>query len=133
LIPDFDSHGNLPAGVHRAEIEDVEQRFGHGSHGREAGMQALHWLIPMCRRAGIVRLILNGSFVTDKHDPGDVDCLLVPGVGFDSNSDATIALQIGLPYLSIQIIETPEDLAYYLKFFGSDRDGRPKGLVEIPL
>jgi hypothetical protein len=88
----------------------------------------------MCRRAGIVRLILNGSFVTDRRDPRDVDCVLVPGSAFILESDATLALRIGLPYLSLQIAETNEDLDFYVNdLFASDRAGKSKGLVEVLL
>jgi len=92
------------------------------------------WLVPMCRRAGIARLILNGSFVTDVQEPRDVDCILVPGSTFVADSDATLAIRIGLPYLSLQIVETTEDLDFYVNdLFASDRAGRPKGLVEVLL
>jgi len=115
-------------------MDDVIQRFGHGSDEREAGGQSLQWLVPMCRRAGIARLILNGSFVTACREPRDVDCILVAGPAFDRNSDATLALRFGLPFLSIQVVETEEELQYYVEWlFGSDRAGRLKGLVEVVL
>lgn len=87
----------------------------------------------MCRRAGIIRLILNGSFVTARREPRDVDCLVLAGPAFERNSDAALALEFGLPYLFIQIIETKADLEYFLRVFGYDRAGEPKGLVEVIL
>jgi hypothetical protein len=134
LIPQFNENGYLPPGIHSATIEQVVERFGRGSEERESGAQSLVWLVPMCRRAGIVRLILNGSFVTDRRDPRDVDCVLVPGSAFILESDATLALRIGLPYLSLQIAETNEDLDFYVNdLFASDRAGKSKGLVEVLL
>lgn len=88
----------------------------------------------MCRRASVERLILNGSFVTDRLEPGDVDCVLVPGSGFDGSSDAGLAIWIGLPYLSLQIIETREELDFFVNdLFATDRQGIRKGLVEVLL
>lgn len=134
MIPQFNESGYLPAGIHRATIDEVVDRFGRGAAEREAGAQSLTWLVPMCRRAGIARLILNGSFVTDSQEPRDVDCVLVPGADFVLDSDATLALRIGLPYLSLQIVETPEDLDFYVNdLFASDRSGKAKGLVEVSL
>jgi hypothetical protein len=134
VIPQFDENGYLPAGIHPATIEEVAERFGRGSEERISEAQSLAWLVPMCRRAGIARLILNGSFVTDVREPRDVDCILVPGTAFDADSDATLAIRIGLPFLSLQIVETPEDLEFYVNdLFGSDRAGKPKGLVEVLL
>ena len=134
MIPEFDEKGQLPPGIHLATIDEIIERFGHGSEEREAGSQSIHWLIPMCKRAGIARVIINGSFVTDCRNPRDVDCILVPGVGFEPDSDAAMAIEIGLPYLSIQIVETQQDYAFYVEeFFSFDRNGRSKGLVEILL
>jgi hypothetical protein len=33
--PEFDSLGNLPVGVHRASLDEVIARFGHGSSQRQ--------------------------------------------------------------------------------------------------
>jgi len=34
MIPDFDKHGYLPAGIHRATLEEIEERFGRESELR---------------------------------------------------------------------------------------------------
>ena len=82
----------------------------------------------------MVRLIVGGSFVTERSEPRDVDCVLVPGPSFVADSDATFALQVGLPYLSIQLVESEADLNFYVDdLYASDRMGRPKGLVEVVL
>jgi hypothetical protein len=134
VIPAFDENGYLPAGVHRATVDEVLDRFGRGSEERIAQGQSLQWLLPMCRRADIERVILDGSFVTDIDEPNDVDCILVPGGAYDPDSDAALALRIGLPYLSIQVAESRADLEFYLyNLFASDRTGVPKGLVEVVL
>ncbi len=134
MIPQLDKNGQLPPGVHRAAIDEVIARFGHGSDEREACGQSLQWLVPMCRRASIAAIFINGSFVTDCLEPQDVDCVLLPGGEFVKGSDAAFAIEAGLPYLSLQIIASDEERRYYLDYaFVTDRDGRPKGIVEVQL
>ncbi len=134
MLPDLDENGYLPPGVHLASLEELIERFGHGSDERVAEGQSLQWLVPMCRRCGIVRLVVNGSFVTGKVDPQDADCLLVAGPTFDASGDAARALLAGLPYLSLQIVEAGDEADFYVDdLFGTDRAGRPKGLVEVIL
>jgi len=59
---------------------------------------------------------------------------LVPGENFDKSSDAAIAIEFGLPYLSIQVAATKTRFNYFVhKIFASDREGYPKGLVEVLL
>lgn len=88
----------------------------------------------MCRRAGISALFINGSFVTDRPEPRDVDCVLVAGSQFVKDSDAALAIEAGLPYLSLQVVASDEERDYFLKYaFVTDRQGRPKGIVEVLL
>ena len=35
-------------------------------------MESINWMIDLARRAGIQRIVLNGSFVTDIIEPRDV-------------------------------------------------------------
>lgn len=133
MIPDLDENGYLPPGIHLATIEEIEARFGRGSEEREAAMQSLLWLIPICRRAGIVRLILNGSFVTNAREPRDVDCILVPGPTFSEDSDAALEIEAGLPFLSLEIAYSPLLFSRMMSVFTSDRQHRAKGLVEVAL
>jgi hypothetical protein len=41
MLPPFDESGNLPRGVHRASIEEIVDRFGHGSPEREVEIREL--------------------------------------------------------------------------------------------
>ena len=45
-------------------------------------MESIRWLADLAKRAGVERLIINGSFVTDVPEPNDVDCVLLIGPGF---------------------------------------------------
>jgi len=132
MIPDFDERGYLPQGIHRAAIAEVLARFGETSELRRAQAESLQWLIPLCKPAGILRLIINGSFVTDVAEPNDVDCVLLLGPAYNEYSEAAANLERGLPFLSLQIVRQVrfDELVH---FFGTDRGRHGKGIVEIIL
>lgn len=70
MIPDFDDSGNLPLGVHDASWDEIAQRFGWTSRRREL-LDGLKAALKPLREAGCRRVFINGSFVTDKDEPGD--------------------------------------------------------------
>jgi hypothetical protein len=73
MIPDFNSEGLLPTGIHEALWHEIAPRFGGGIHrsrlvlGLRSGLEALHV-------AGCPRAYVDGSFVTAKDVPADFDC-----------------------------------------------------------
>ena len=78
MLPPFDESGNLPRGIHVASMEEIADRFGHGSPEREVEIRELVDFIAWARQNGVRRIIINGSFVTEKRDPNDVDVILLP-------------------------------------------------------
>ena len=82
MIPPFDENGYLPPGIHPATLDEVAERFGQESELRRDQMESLRWLVDAARRSGAERLVINGSFVTDRPEPNDVDCVLLIGPGF---------------------------------------------------
>src|ERR1035437_1577782 len=71
LIPDFDSTtGALPPGDHRAE--EIGSRLGFSPRRRWL-LQGLHIAVKAFRAAGVEDIFIDGSFCTEKPDPGDVD------------------------------------------------------------
>jgi hypothetical protein len=86
-------------------------------------------------------LYINGSFVTDKKDPGDWDALLVFPVACNAGSEDAIALadreKMKTEHeadLFTVMEDDREILDHFLNVvFGTDRQGRPKGLLRIRL
>lgn len=73
----------LPEGIHVATIAEVAQRFAVNTH-RVILLQGLSRGIESLQQAGCKRLLLNGSFVTEKPLPNDYDACWEPeGVDFD--------------------------------------------------
>jgi hypothetical protein len=131
MIPPFDEHGYLPPGVHPALLKEVEARFGCESELRRVQMESLRWLMDIARRAGVERIIINGSFVTDEFEPDDVDCVLLIGPGFPQDPGAEEELHAGLPFLELNLV-SKTDFEFLVKtFFATDRRSIPKGMVEI--
>ena len=122
MLPQFNERGNLPPGIHRASLEEIVDRFS-----------PLQWLMPLCKNAGIARVLINGSFVTDALEPNDVDCVLLQGPDYHRNSVAAGQLLAGLPFLELKIVERAEFDLYAEVIFASDRDLEAKGIVEVDL
>lgn len=76
-IPDFQVDGYLPEGVHVATLEEIEHRFGWNESRRRLFDRVREWVV-YARTIAAPRVLLNGSFVTSKEQPNDVDaaCLL---------------------------------------------------------
>ena len=133
MIPEFNDDGYLPARVHRATLEEVAARFGQETELRRVQVESLGWLVDLARRAGASRLIVNGSFVTDRPEPNDVDCLLLIEAGFPRDAAAEKELLEGLPFIELKIVGPAEFTLFVEQIFGTDRQGAPKGMIEVAL
>ncbi len=131
MIPPFDEHGYLPSGIHPATLAEVEARFGCESELRRVQMESLRWLVDLACRAGVARLILDGSFVSEVFEPNDVDCVLLIGTGFPRDKPAEAELVAGLPFLEINLVNQMDFDFLVEKFFATDRHSIAKGMVEV--
>ena len=131
MIPAFDDGGYLPPGLHRATVEEVYARFGRQSELRRVQMESLRWLIELARRAGVRRIVVNGSFVTDKLEPNDVDCVLLVGPGFPRDEAAEADLLSGVPFINMELVDQEAFQQFTEKTFATDRDLVPKGMIEV--
>jgi hypothetical protein len=131
MIPPFNDVGYLPPGIHGATLEEVTQRFGQGSELRRIQMESLHWLVDLAWRAKVLRIVVNGSFVTDLVEPNDVDCVLLVGSDFQLDDPNNRELQAELPFISMQLVDQAGFDFFVNQFFATDRDTIPKGMIEI--
>src|SRR5262245_33840400 len=131
MIPDFNDDGYLPPGIHQATLEEIAARFGQESELRQVQMESLRWLDDVARRAGVQRIIVNGSFVTDKLEPNDVDCVLLIGTDFPRDAAAEAELLAGLPFINMELVEQLAFQQFTERTFASDRNLIPKGMVEV--
>lgn len=162
-IPHFDVHGNLAVG----------QLFGRGAVHYSLSQAALHELharfVTSARRAAIwagwmrhrQRLdqlpvpyltLVDGSFTTHKHEPGDVDvCIVYDARVANALPPAAQGELRGLldrnmaktqhfmdlfvlpvyPFESPRFLSTLGQFSYWTRVFGIDRLGRQKGILVV--
>jgi hypothetical protein len=144
MIPGLTERGLLPEGIHLATWAEFAGRFVvfRQSDQRLRVGERLQALYDEARKSGIVRrFLVAGSFVTDKAEPNDFDCLLVldpaivgkPQPPFQYN---LISRRMARRIFKGDVIPALEDsvaLAEYLEFFQTTRDGERMGIVEIEL
>ena len=133
MIPQFDETGWLPPGIHPATLQEIDARFGQLSELRRVQMDSVRWMVDLARRAGVERVVLNGSFATDIMEPNDVDCVLMVGRGFPADSAAEAELNAGLPFLEMKLVRQTDFDEFVNVTFASDRMGIAKGMIEVIL
>ena len=141
-IPEFRQDGYLPDGVYLATEAEVTFRFGTASRRRIRLILRLRRWIELGRRVGAKRILVDGSFVTMKESPNDIDAvILIPDSfqqqvdrGFEPAAELEEMLVTRSPE-EIFAAEDEQDWNDWVEFFSRTRetDGRRKGLVEIIL
>ena len=121
----------MPPGIYPATLEEVAARFGQESEVRQVQLESLRWLVDLARRAGVQRFVVNGSFVTNKLEPNDVDCVLLIGLDFPRDTSAQEELSIGLPFINMELAEQKAFDKFTEAIFAKDRDLVPKGMIEV--
>ncbi len=79
-IPELNEDGFLPEGIHVAALEEVQERFGRfqSTDRRPDLFSKLSLFLAEVRACGLVEsVIVDGSFVTAKDEPSDIDLILV--------------------------------------------------------
>jgi hypothetical protein len=141
-IPPFRPDGYLPEGIHQCSEAEATFRFGAGTRWRRRLTLRLRRWIELGHAAGARRLLVDGSYVTEKAEPGDVDAVLLLPTNFAElvaqGVEAAIELEEMFLTRQPEEIFPAEDEAVWLdwcEFFGRTRekDQRRKGLVEILL
>ena len=142
MIPDFRDDGYLPEGLHLATEAEVTFRFGADTSRRQRLALRLRRWIELARAISARRLFVDGSFVTSKPEPNDVDAVVWLPYDFVvrvSNGNLE-ALELETMLLNrypeeIFAAEDRRDWDEWVEFFSRTResDGRRKGVVEIEL
>ncbi len=141
-IPPFRPDGYLPEGVHRCTEAEATFRFGTQSRRRRRLIVRLRHWIELGRAVGATRLLVDGSFVTSKLEPNDIDAVMLVPANFPEQVEQSVAAAVELEEMFLT--RRPEELfpaeteaiwQGWCEFFGRTReaDRRRKGLVEIVL
>jgi hypothetical protein len=141
-IPAFRDDGSLPEGLHEASEEEVIARFGESTARREYLTARVRRWLELARAVGAHGLVIDGSFVTDKAEPNDVDAAIWLPDDFRLQAEAGKAEAVELQTMVLTL--EPRELfgihsrlrwENWLAFFSHTRefDERLKGIVEVKL
>ena len=79
-------------------------------------------------------MIVNGSYVSSKLAPNDVDVVVLPGEDYPRGEMSFSQQETRWPFLQVFIAVDAVDVEKWsLHDFGTDRDRRTKGVVEVLL
>ena len=143
LIPDFDINGLLPPGIHWATMDEIKNKLSF-SQKRRYLIKGLERALVSFKKAGCKIMYLDGSFVTSKHEPGDIDaCYEILGMDpakldpvlldFKNERLAQKAKYGCEFFLSSWVAKNPPPITY-LDFFQIHKEtGNYKGIIGIKL
>ncbi|MEO0925186.1 MAG: hypothetical protein AAFY63_04860 [Cyanobacteria bacterium J06643_13] len=143
-VPNFDANGNLPAGIHTCTWEEVKEKLAFNARRQEL-LAGLKRACDVLKQAGCDTIYIDGSYATNKEFPGDFDVCWK-----DDNVDLKLLLELDPVLLDFSQKRAAQKAKYggelflastiadakgqtFLEFFQRDRDGNPKGIVEIHL
>jgi hypothetical protein len=117
-IPNFDEHGNLPPGIHRAYLYEIVERFIQPrSLAREERTKHLKQFLQFVQPFAY-DIYINGSYTTSKLSPSDVDIIMI--------------LPISIPYQTQKyIVEVIRNSIKNLHIFAYTEDQKDKILLTI--
>ena len=136
----FDEDGYIPP-LETCSEGEVARWFGWNPH-REGLLERVRQWIGLARAVGVRRFLINGSFVTAKDEPGDVDAVVLLPEDFDDQLDAGDLDAVALRRMfftrqpkELFAAEDEEDWWGWFEFFSRTREasGRRKGLIEVAL
>jgi hypothetical protein len=141
-IPVFRSDGYLPEGIHVCTEAEATFRFGSKNRRRRGLAIRIRRWCELARAVGALRLLLDGSYVTAKDEPEDVDAVMLLPHDFAAQVERGLDPAIELEEMfstrqpeEMFAAEDDADWEAWCEFFSRTRepDGRRKGLVEIVL
>lgn len=138
MIPPFNESGELPPGVFVTDIDEIEAVLGVNSH-RQKLIKGLRRALENLMEAGVHRVWINGSFVTSKNNPNDIDgCWDPRDVDEDkldpvlldfSRGRAAMKETYGVDFFP-NVVEGVSGMLFYI-FFQHNRDLEQKGILLI--
>lgn len=141
-LPSFRDDGYLPEGLYQTSEAEILFRFGTSTRRRRhLALRVRRW-IELARAVCAWRLLIDGSFVTAKAEPDDIDAVVLLPVDFREQLGRSDPLAMELE--EMLLTRRPEELFAaedaadwndWVEFFSRTRepDGRRKGLVEVNL
>ena len=139
----FDRGGKLLPGIHRPTWPEFVAQFGQNAHRRRL-LAGLERALNDLKAVGCQTVYVDGSFVTEKENPGDFDACW-------DRAGVNLRLLLNTPLLAFSHGRAAQKVRYggelfpadaeadiagrcFLDFFQVDKEtGNPKGIVELDL
>ena len=147
MIPALNASGLLPEGVHDCTLAEAGARFGNfqGSDQRPQLWSRFTEFIREAKASGLIAaVLLDGSFVTAKNAPNDIDLILVVFAAHDFAADLSphhynvlaqqrVRRRFGFDIVVVK--DGTENFIWAVEFFSQVRQqlGRKKGLLKVTL
>lgn len=141
-IPDFDEHGCLPPGTYTVTINDVVNRFGGSKSLKRSQLAKNLKLFYNFVRYHATDIYIDGSYVTQKLSPSDIDMFVIFPLEFFANiaahprfSDFSNGYAIyKLHFYPLVDGQDEEKRKYYFNLFTHARPedgGHEKGIIHV--
>ena len=141
-IPPLQDDGLLLPGLYLADMNEIEERFGQSTPQRQMLFERLRMFVDMARHCGALRMFVNGSFVTAKPEPSDVDVVIWLGARYIEllNNDDENAKRLKKMFdtrvpKEALLASDEQEWDGWILFFSRIRGhlSKRKGLVEVKL
>ena len=76
VIPDLDG-GLLPFGIFDCTFKEMKERYGYNRHRAEQTRKLMDYVTLLRKYGASGWIMVNGSYVTSKDSPGDIDIIVV--------------------------------------------------------
>jgi len=135
-IPAHDSLGNLQPGIHKASLDELLDRFSNPGLKRYRISENYRRFVEDVKDFAL-GMYINGSYITKKRAPEDIDIVLVVHDSFNPSSpDGRVIrkyqMNRGQFYLHIfvyrQTLES-RNIQSMVDYWQRDRDGNRKGII----
>lgn len=135
-IPKLDEHGLLPRGIHDCTLMEIGSLFVGNSHRRNLLEKLTNCIYNEIRPLFDEPIYINGSFVTDKEHPDDIDVVLdlrdasdgkkLKGLEFMSKHQSRLLHEYRIHFF-INLPSIANDFADFFQYVGV-KTARFKGL-----
>ena len=147
MIPSLNQEGFLPEGLHDCTLEEIEARFGRFAvtDRRPRLWARFKEFVAQAKAGGVIQaIVVDGSFVTAKPDPNDIDLVLIVPSDHDFSAELTPGRYNLLAQARVQkrfgfdivvVKNGSENCEVAIQFFQQvrQRPGVKKGLLRLSL
>lgn len=132
MIPHQRPDGTLPPGIYQVTIDELLTAYPPINEQRQVLNDSLLRAVKELRRlAPSFAIYVDGSYVTSKAEPNDVDLLIKTDRYLETEVQQHLERVCPVEAISLDINVEPTTSAYLLDFLMTDDYGRAKGILQI--